>query len=116
MVQVNEHGNNANIRVTVLKPSKMRRLGFTDHNPEQWYQYWQIDNDISLNVRIKKDGSDWRIDVFDERFLQPYDYQRLLEENPDNLWANMTKAFVDSRMLWLKSKGVISNWDIGDYV
>lgn len=116
-LRLTEHGNNASICVHTLSAKDMRKAGFTDHREGWWYACWIInDSDISMNVSIKKDNNDWCIDILDENFCQPYDYQMMLHNNPDHQYAQMIKAFVDAKMLWLKCKGIISGWSIGDYV
>lgn len=79
-----KHQNNAALSMSPAEDSTMRRLGFTDHREGYWYLCRSVspDHDMTLNVEIAKDGSDWQIDVLDENFCQPYDYQYLLNLNP----------------------------------
>lgn len=88
-VTLTKHQNNAALGVNILPDAEMRAYGFTDHAPEEWYLCRKVSEDgtTTLNLTIAKDGSDWVIDVLDEYFLQPYDYQGLLERNPDNGYA-----------------------------
>ncbi|MDB0590658.1 hypothetical protein PL392_09920 [Bifidobacterium adolescentis] len=79
-VTYTKHQNNAALSMSSAEDSTMRRLGFTDHREGYWYLCRSVspDHDMTLNVEIAKDGSDWQIDVLDENFCQPYDYQYLL--------------------------------------
>ena len=98
-VELNSHGVNKLIKATILSDEKMKEIGFhknyyegTKH--EKYSPYWYFSRtlelpkdkkyhgfEISFNVNIPKDGSDIRIDVLDEDFCQPYDYQYMLENN-----------------------------------
>ena len=69
------------------------------------------------NVVIPKDNpEDLRIDVLDEEFLQPYDYQSILEHNPKFAPALEVKESVDMFMMYLIGNGVLSGWSVGDYL
>lgn len=117
-VKTNKYGTNANIKVHILSDSKMRAIGFTDNNPKKWYfcKDWD-DLDLSFNVTITKDNpNDLRIDILDEAFLQPYDYQYILSRIPDQKVALIVKDRVDNCMTYLINNGVLSNWQVGDYV
>lgn len=117
-VDVNENGLNANIKAHILPDEKMHQLGFSDRSKDTWYfeEYWD-DVEISFNVRIQKNNpDDLKIDVLDENFLQPYDYQYLLSRDPNFKVAKMIKHRVDKCMSRLVEEGVLSGWEIGDYL
>ena len=117
-VKTNKYGINANIKAHILPDEKMKAIGFTDHNPKSWYfcKYWD-DLDLSFNVCIiKDDPDDLRIDVLDEAFCQPYDYQSILSRHPDFKVALMVKDRTDRCMTYLINNGVLSNWKVGDYL
>ena len=66
----------------------MREIGFTDYCKDRWYfcrvvQKFKYGFDITFNVTIPKDGSDIGIDILDDSFMQPYDYQYMLDRNPN---------------------------------
>lgn len=114
-----KHGNNAAIVVYDFPEEKMRELGFTDYQNGWWYFHKAISADISFNLQIAKDGSDWQIDVLDENFCQPYDYQHFIMKSEINdipFVALKTKEKVDQIMEDLVEKGVIRNWKVGDYI
>lgn len=72
--------------------------------------------DISFNVSIPKDGSDIRIDVLDEDFCQPYDYQSMLHKNPTFEPALIVYEQVEEFMEYLQSKGALSGHIKGEYI
>lgn len=84
MVKLNKNGVNAAIKAHILSDEQMREAGFSNNRNEGWYYCKSLGNDITFNVFIPLGGSDISIDVLDENFLQPYDYQMILEtkENP----------------------------------
>ena len=102
-VELNSHGVNAKIKAHIFDDAKMREFGFTDYAKDRWYFCRGInfkdvkkkrglnDIDISFSVTIPKDGSDIQIDVLDEWFCQPYDYQYILEKDPGHKIANIVK-------------------------
>ena len=117
-VKLNSHNTNAAIKAYILDNEHMREIGFTDYDVDTWY-YWRFmpkSYDISFNVAIPKDGSDIKIDVLDESFLQPYDFQYYLSKNPANKFAKKKKKFVYEQMEYLMKHSIISNWKPGDYI
>lgn len=85
-VEVNSHGVNAKIKAHILSDKEMREIGFTNHYEPSWYfcrpiKFPQTKRyrgfDISFSVSIPN-----RIDVLNEDFCQPYDYQYMLHKNP----------------------------------
>lgn len=98
--------------------AEMRAYGFTDHVPEEWYLCRKVSEDgtTTLNLTIAKDGSDWVIDVLDEYFLQPYDYQGLLKRNPDNGYARAVADECERQYRLLTEAGILTGWHEGMYV
>lgn len=117
-MEYTRHGNNAALSIHVLDDTAMRALGFTDCVPEDWYLCRPVSDDrtTSLDVTAAKDGSDWRIDVLDEDFGQPYDYQWLLSQNPDLAYARRVAANVERELRVLADAGVLIGWEEGMYV
>ena len=70
----------------------------------------------TIRVTAAKDGTDWRIDVLDENFGQPYDYQWLLSQNPDFAYARRVAANVERELRVLADAGVLIGWREGMYV
>ena len=127
--RLNSHGVNSAIKAYILPENKMREIGFTDYCKDNWYfcRCLQIpvsgkknkiryNNDISFNLTIPKDGSDIRIDVLDENFCQPYDYQHMLHKNPTFKFALNVKEQVEEWMEYLQGYGVLSGHNKGDYI
>ena len=72
--------------------------------------------EISFSVTIPKNGDDIRIDVLDEAFCQPYDYQRILHDHPDHKTAFIVQNEVEKWMYYLQEKGVLSGHIRGEYI
>lgn len=127
-VELNSYGVNAKIKAHIFDDVKMRELGFTDYAKDRWYFCRGINfkdikkkrglNDIaiSFSVTIPKDGSDIRIDVLDEWFCQPYDYQYILEKDPGHKIANIVKEQVEYWMEKLQEVGVLEGHVRGEYI
>lgn len=115
-MNLNSNGTNAAIKAHILSDEKMREIGFTDHMPKNWYYCKTIARDITFNLTIPKDGSDIEIITLDENFCQPYDYQYMLEKNPQFPFALQVKERVEQIMSNLQSVGVLSGHEYGDYI
>lgn len=127
-VQLNSHGVNAKIKAHIFNDEQMRKFGFTDYAKDRWYfcrginfknvkKKRGLNNiDISFSVTIPKDGSDIRIDVLDEKFCQPYDYQCILEKDPEHKIANIVKEQVEYWMEKLQEEGVLKGHVRGEYI
>ena len=122
-VEVNSNGVNKLIKYNILSDEKMRDIGFTDYTEDTWYFCRMIKFpkghrgfDISFNVSIPKDNSDIQIDVLDEAFCQPYDYQYMLDKNPEFEPALVVKEQVEDWMKYLQDNEVISGHVYGEYI
>lgn len=121
-VKINEHGNNAAIKVHILDEGTMNRNGFKYVegvliNPH-WYFYNPVYKDITFNFTIYSED-DWRIDILEEWSGQPYDYQYLLEKYSNDINTRVleiVKKNVDEIMDSFVHKGIISGWEVGDYI
>lgn len=131
-LQVNKYGTNANIKAHILDKQTMKSLKFsenyyegTDH--EQYSPYWYLNKyinlpkkykgtEISFNVNIYKDTEEIGIDVLDEAFGQPYDYQLILDKSPNFELALIVQEQVEHFMAKLQKAGVISGHNVGDYI
>lgn len=124
--QLNKHGVNKVIKANLLPDKQMRDIGFTDYREGYWHfmrcfkafkSNAMFTNEISFNVSINKnDPEDLRIDVLDEDFCQPYDYQYMLEKNPNSETPIRIQAFVEEWMDYLHKKGVLSGHVKGEYI
>ena len=133
-VEVNSNGVNKLIKYNILSDEKMKEIGFhknyyegTDH--EEYSPYWFFTKGIEFpkekrwrhvaidfDVRIPKDNSDIDIMVLDMDFGQIYDYQHLLNNNPENERAKIVKEQVEMWMEYLQNTGVISGHVYGEYI
>ena len=112
---VDENGLNVAIKAHVLADDSMRDAGFrlVDRN---WYYMKTLERDLSFNVTIDADTEAVRIDVIDELFCQPYDYQTILRRNGDHPLANPIYHAVEHEMARLAKLGIISGHNPGDYI
>ena len=122
-VEVNSNGVNKLIKYNILSDEEMRDIGFTDYAKDTWYFCRMIKFpkgnrglNISFNVSIPKDNSDIQIDVLDEAFCQPYDYQYMLDKNPEFEPALVVKEQVEDWMKYLQDNEVISGHVYGEYI
>lgn len=108
-VELNSNGVNAKIKAVILSDKEMKEIGFTNRNEPYWFfdRLIMPKHDISFSVTIPKDGSDIRIDVLDEEFCQPYDYQAMLNRNPNHKLALEVRENVEYWMEYLQSRGVL---------
>lgn len=127
-VETNSNGVNKKIKANIFSDEKMRELGFTDYAKDRWYFNRLLRPskkskgfEISFSISIPKDGSDIRIDVLDEAFCQPYDYQAMIINSREKKTkANETclKVFdwVEELMKELADKGVLEGHVYGEYI
>ena len=115
-MELDKNGLNAALNSTILPDEEMRKLGFTDYSATSWYYCSRVGAGITLNVSIPKDGSRFRIDVLDEDFGQPYDYQEYLVRNPEQEFALGVKEAVEKQMEFLSLAGVITGFTQGMYI
>ena len=125
-VKLNKHGINAKIKATILSDAEMRNIGFTDYCEDRWYfrrtiKFPNIKRykgfDISFGVSINKNNpEDLRIDVLDEDFCQPYDYQLMLDKDANFEPCLIVKKQVEEWMKFLMDKGVLSGHEYGEYI
>lgn len=129
-VEVNKNSVNKKIKAQILSDDEMREIGFTDHCKDRWYFCRMIkfpNNkryrgfEVSFSVTIPKDESDIRIDVLDEAFCQPYDYQSMIINSRKkkvklNETCKIVFEQVEEYMKYLQDKGVLSGHIYGEYI
>lgn len=115
-IKLNKHGNNAAIKYHILTEARMEKIGFRKSGIG-WHYFKFLDsaNKISYNVSIPF-NEDGRIDILDELFGQPYDYEFLLEEDPKFAFAQAIKAGAVYYTMLLQQQGVLSGYTCGDYI
>lgn len=118
--EVNKNRNNKNIKIHFLPDKEMRELGFTDHQRGYWYFCRVLCLNITFNISInKKDPEDFQIDVLDDDYCQPYDYQFMLgseTQGKHNSVAIKVYEKVEKWMEYFKEKGIISGHERGEYI
>ena len=118
-VEINEHGNNAAIKVHILDDATMGLNGFKwipeDRFSGHWYFCNPVYEDITFNFTIYSED-DWRIDILDEWFCQPYDYQAMYESGDYRPIVLTVMENVNEIMDSFVHKGIISGWKVGDYI
>lgn len=129
-IQVNSHGVNKKIKANILSDAEMREIGFTDYCKDRWYfcRMIKFPNtkryrgfEVSFSITIPKDGSDIRIDVLDEAFCQPYDYQSMIINSRHkhtrlNETCKIVFEQVEEHMKFLEKKGIVHGHKYGDYI
>lgn len=130
-IELNSRGVNKLIKATILSDEKMVEAGFRKIEPANGGRenYWRFskqihfpkdkrwkDTEISFVVKIPEDGSDIDIVTIDDDFGQAYDYQYILEKNPNNECANIVKSQVEEWMEYLQNIGVLSGHEYGEYI
>lgn len=88
----------------------LKEFGFRDNN----YFMKMVYDGISLNISKRKNVL--RIDVLDEDFLQPYDYQYILSLNPQHVVARQVKNNVDEILNEAQDVGIIEGFDSAHYL
>lgn len=122
-VEINEHSNNAAIKVHILDEATMKRNGFKyfggvptrPQDVPHWYFCNRVHKDITFNFTIYSEDN-WQIDILDEFFLQPYDYQAMYESGNHRPVILIVMKNVNEIMDSFVHKGIISGWEVGDYV
>lgn len=128
-VNINSCGVNTNIKYNILSTEKMKELKFM-LSSDKWVMYHllrrpkefgkniNISLHISLPLNYNYDELD--IKVIDEDYLQPYDYQYLIEmaerENKTNDVAIAVRDEVEDIIARLQRAKVLSGHNRGDYI
>ena len=120
-VPLNKRNTNANIKVNIFDDGKMRELGFTDYSKNTWYYLTYIINEkhfkVTFNLQINKQNPDnFKIDILEENWLQPYDYQAGLRKYPKFEKYLQVHKKVQEIMKHLIDMGIIEGYNLGDYI
>lgn len=115
-VPLTKRKQNAMIQANILDDKKMREIGFTDYSKDSWYFCRDLRRDISFNVSINKKTGEIKIDVLDECFLQPFDYQAQIQDGRNDDLINNINKQVQEQMKYLMDAGVITGYRMGDYI
>ena len=114
----NKAGQNSNIKLNPnLKEKTLLDFGFARTSVSEYYMMSKLTSDISFNIEIDIETNDISIEVLDEDFLQPYDYQIMLK-NPNYVpkIAKIVHHKVQKIMKELMDSGIIVGYKENDYI
>lgn len=124
-VDLNSKRINKNIRYNLLTDKEMIEAGFIK-NKDNWYYCKRLKRDsfedrdasITMNITlpIPVDNDKLDISVLDEAFLQPYDFQTILNKNPKFGYALEIAKLFEEQMKFLNEKGILFGHKKGEYV
>ncbi|AOL97857.1 hypothetical protein JDW21_20310 [Bacillus subtilis] len=102
----------------ILEDKQMRDIGFTDHVKSKWYFIKSIQPNITFNLTIHKKSLKGEIDVLDERYLQPYDYQYYMKActRAELEFPYVTNDKVQEIMANFIEQGIITEYEMGSYI
>lgn len=112
-----ERGLNTEIQCHVLSDHEMDKLGFYK-SYDRWvfHKYMDDMKEILFSLSMKEDGSDLKIDVLDDAFGQPYDYQRMLRIDPEFIYALKVFNEVEALMEFFAANGILTGHVYGEYI
>lgn len=114
----NKAGQNSNIKLNPnLKEKTLLDFGFVKEPTSEYYMMSKLTSDISFNIDIDIETNDISIEILDEDFLQPYDYQIMLK-NPNYVpkIAKIVHHKVQEIMKKLVDSGIIEGYKENDYI
>ncbi|MFP7486277.1 hypothetical protein SFC65_19125 [Priestia filamentosa] len=111
-------GFNKNILINQNQTADtLLKYGFTNHREPTLYFCRKLTENITFNLSVnKKTLKVEKLDVLDEDFLQPYDYQEILMTNKDHPFAKHIYYKVNDMLNKLQNDGIITGFNIGMYV
>ena len=113
-VPLNSRGNNANIKTSLsVGDDTMKANGFIQRDG-RWSLMRNLGYEITLYIHVLCDTV--LIDVIDEEFLQPYDYQMYLGNNSESKVPMEIHRKVQDTMERLSTAGIIEGWVANDYI
>lgn len=108
-VPLNSRGNNANLRANVLDDQTIKSYGF---NQGIYWEY--LGCGVTMYIKVSKDSI--CIDIIDDDFGQPYDYQVILRNDQNHKAALSIHSKVQVTMKRLSDAGIIEGWVVNDYI
>jgi hypothetical protein len=104
------------MQVNILSDEEMRKIGFTDRVISSWYYCVGVGETVTFNLTVNKADGSFEIDVLDENFLQPYDYQYILRKIPNHEFASTVRNNVEKQLLYLCSHNIFNDFDYNIYL
>lgn len=121
-VPVKDH-QNANIEFGNISEEELIKLGFRNNENDYYICKNLIGKlEITFNLTIHKNDKRIKIDILDENFLQPYDYQSILKRQQFvnginiNSYSYRVHIKVQEIMKWLLDNNIIIGYQLGDYI
>lgn len=119
-VKVNKHGTNIAIQHHILPDEEMKKYHFKKNEDGVWsfVKTHTIHKtlDLCLWIRLIPETGITIIDILDDDFCQPYDYQGMLAKGTDNKYAIGAYEWVEMQMEYLQEAGILSGHNRGDYI
>lgn len=107
-------GRNKNIKGHILSSSEMMKHRF-HFVKDRWHLTKRLIYDITMDVDILPTG-EVIIDVLDDDFLQPYDFQQAILNDCTITLPYQVLILARGELLRLRDAGIISNWNYSDYI
>ena len=117
--ELRTNGTSAKIRVSEeVTAKKLKAFGFSSNNPDRFYYFRDLGCDISFNISIDaKSLTDMKIDVLDDDFGQPYDYQAIIMERVEpGAFVIAIYEKVEAELERLREAGILVGHVRGQYV
>ncbi|MFF2834285.1 hypothetical protein ACFVSK_21175 [Cellulosimicrobium cellulans] len=97
--------------------NSLMEYGFTNFNKSTLYYMEMVDRNISFNLSVAVDSLGVKaIDVLDEDWLQPYDYQQQILNGSISGKARNTYNKVNNILSKLQNAGIIIGFEKGMYI
>lgn len=116
--KLNSHNVNANIVFHELDDVHMAAAGFKKLDDGTWsysrikrYKYLTLDFWVH-----KSPNDDLAIDILDDDFCQPYDYQYMEAQGNVTEYTRFARSFAEEQMKHLADAGILSGHTPGDYI
>ena len=117
---LNDRGFSKHIKVHNERTvTDLLAYGFTNKMAGRLYFCKMLNRDISFNLTVNAEDLTIRyIDILHEDSLQPYDYQRIILSNTQEIPALATEIFdkVDEMMTQLQQNKIIAGYSRGMYI
>lgn len=115
--ELRPNGTSAHIQVASgVTTERLAAFGFFTASNRFFYMK-DLGCGVSFNLSIDKETlSDVKIDVLDDDFGQPYDYQAILIEGHDNWFAKVIYEKVEKELAELQESHILTGHVRGDYV
>lgn len=93
------------------------QYGFTNNHKLSLYYSSMVGEGVSFNLSIDKETLEiTSIDVLDEDFGQPYDYQMILMDGIDNSYAKGAFDRVNEIFDQMQASGIVTGFQCGMYI